>query len=260
MAEAEVRFGFPQFWPTVYNAYRPASDAAVRNLQLATEMFNAAHGKMSEPLEFVVYMLVSSTATGLKELLILAGNGAGAGAMKISRGMFESAVMAEYLRIKADEVDNFTGYGRVLDWKRLHQYPESVTSERAREIEDNYNRVKPRFVNKRGKVRNHWNKKSISQMACAVGRGEQYELSCSIAASIHHGNFEAMLAHVEGDQKKLSIVEPPSMEWVKQALMSGHVYLLQALETQNACLRLGFEKRIKAANEEFQDVWRNRIA
>jgi len=231
MPDEQVVFGFEEFWPKVYGAYRSALEAVADDLQLAVEMFNAAQAKMSQPLERAVYLLVSMTATGLHELLILAGNGAGVGAMKISRGMFESAVMAEYLSRNGSEVDDYHEYGRVLMWKRVQQYPEGFTAEKIREVEDEYNRVKPRFTNKNGTVRNRWNKNSIYSMACTMGREKQYELPYSIAASMHHSNFEAMLSHIKGKGNTLSVEELPSMKWVMQALISGHVYLLQALET-----------------------------
>src|ERR1017187_7722009 len=125
----------------------------------------------------------------IQELLILAGNGAGVGAVKISRGMFESAVMAEYLRTNVSEVDDYFEYGRVLMWKRLQQYSDKFTPEKIKEVEGEYNRVRQRFTTKNGDVRNHWNKNSIRRMAAAIGREKQYELPYSIAASMHHGNY-----------------------------------------------------------------------
>lgn len=257
MPPEQVVFGFEEFWPKVYGAYRLTFDAVAEDLQLAVEMFNAAQAKMSQPLERAIYLLVSMTVSGLQEMLILAGNGAGVGAMKISRGMFESAVMAEYLSRNSSEVGDYLEYGRVLMWKRVQQYPEGFTAEKIREVEDEYNRVKPRFTNKKGAVRNHWNKNSISSMACAVGREKQYELPYSIAASMHHSNFEAMLSHIKGKENTLSVEELPSMEWVEQALVSGHVYLLQALGTLNNCAHLGFDERLEGANARFRAVWKS---
>jgi hypothetical protein len=116
--------------------------------------------------------------------------------------------------------------------------------------------VKSRFENKDGRVRNQWNKHPISYMAEKIGRGEQYEIPYSLAASIHHGNFEAMTAHLSGDKTQLDIDQPPSLEWITQALISGHVYLLQALDTLNDFFKLGFDTQLKEANQEFQRVWK----
>lgn len=209
MPDEQIVFGFEEFWPKVYGAFREPLSAMADDLGLAVDIFNAAQAKMSQPLERAVYLLVSMTAAGLQELLILAGNGAGVGAMKISRGMFESAVMAEYLSRNSSEVDDYLEYGRVLMWKRVQQYPEGFTGEKIKEVEDEYNRVKPRFTNSNGSMRNQWNRNSIYRMACAVGRQKQYELPYSIAASMHHSNYEAMLSHIKGQGNTFSIASCP---------------------------------------------------
>jgi hypothetical protein len=261
MPEDQVIFGFREFWPKVYDAYKPGLDAIVADSGLAVEMFSVAQTKMLqrfETLELAVYLLVSMTAGGLQELLILAGNGAGVGAVKISRGMFESSVMAEYLRRNPSEVDDYIDFGRVLMWKRVQQNPDEFTLEQRKEVEDDYNRVKPRFINQSGDVRNQWNKNSIRFMAAAIGRKKQYELPYSIAASMHHGNYEGMVSHIKRNENMLFIEELPSIKWVMQALVSGHVYLLQALETLNTCFQLGLDSRLEDAVTRFQSVWGSR--
>jgi len=254
-----VVFGYSEFWSKVYAEYKPAFDSVLADSHLVAEMLNAAQTKMLpsfEKVELAIYLLVSMTASGLQELLILAGNGAGVGAIKISRGMFESAVMAEYLRKNSLEVDDYLEYGRVLMWKRVQQYSDGFTPEQIKETEDEYKRVKPRFTNKKGIVRNQWNKHSIRRMAVATNRADQYDLSYSIAASMHHGNFEGMLAHITAKDDAFSIEELPSMKWVMQALVSGQVYLFQALETLNTCLQLGFDEWLKGMEARIHTIWK----
>lgn len=220
-------------------------------------MFNAAQTALLrgfETLELAVYLLVSMTAGGLQETLILAGNGAGVGAAKIARGMFESALMAEYLRRNPSEVDDYIEFGRVLMWKRVQQFPDKFTPEQRTEVENDYVRIKPRFT-KNGKVRNQWNRNSIRFMAAAIGREQQYDLPYSIAASMHHGNYEAMVAHIKSGENMLAVEELPSLKWVMQALVSSHTYLLQALETLNVCMQLDFDRRIEDAGMRFQRAW-----
>jgi hypothetical protein len=224
MTDSRVEFGFPDFSATVFAEHGPALMLAYEHSHLANKMIGALPKEMS-PDQVVINMLVRMTTTGWIELLIFAGHGAGLGAMKIARGMFETSVMAEYVRRTPEEIDDYIEYGHVLDFKRIKLFPEAVSAEKAREIEGEYARVKPLFENKNGKVRNHWNKHPISYMAEKVERGQQYEIPYSIAASIHHGNFEAMIAHLSGDKTQFDIESPPSLAWVKQALVSGHVYL-----------------------------------
>jgi hypothetical protein len=247
-----VEFGFPDFAATVFAEYRSELLLAHEHSHLANRLIGALSKEMS-PNQVVINMLARMTTTGWIELLILVGNGAGLGAMKIARGMFETAVTAEYLRRTPEEIDDYVEYGHVLDFKRIKLFPEAVSPEKARMIEQEYNRVKPRFE-KDGRVRGQWNKHSIFEMAESVEREQQYRIPYSLAASIHHGNFEGLIAHLSGDETQLEIDSPPSLAWVKQALVSGHVYVLQALNTLNTFFDLGFD--LKAAGDEFEKVWR----
>ncbi len=253
--DEKALFGFPDFAQIVLAEYGPALRLAIADSNLANEMF-AGLPKQQSFQQIIIYMLVRMTTTGWTELVILVGNGAGLGAMKISRGMFESAVMAQYLRNTPEEMEDYIEYGHVLALKRLQMFPESFPAEQAREIEREYNRVTPRFKNKHGRVRNQWNKHPLSFMARQVGRSQQYEIAYSLAASFHHGNFEAMTAQLIGDESSLDIQEPPSLRWIRQALASGHVYLLQALTTLNEFFSLGFDSRLSVAFSAFEEVWR----
>ena len=248
----EVEFGFPDFAATVFAEYGPELMLAYEHSHLANRIIGALPKEMS-PNQVVINLLARMTTTGWIELLILVGNGAGLGAMKIARGMFETAVTAEYLRRTPEEIEDYVEYGHVLDFKRIKLFPEAVSAEKARQIENEYNRVEPRFE-KDGRVRGQWNKHSIFDMAAKVEREQQYKIPYSLAASIHHGNFEGMIAHLSGDETQVEIESPPSLAWVKQALVSGHVYLLQALNTLNTFFDLGFD--LQAAGEQFEKVWR----
>jgi hypothetical protein len=248
-------FGFPDFGQRVYLAYRKPFDEAIRVSNLANEMFTQADKAILKRERFVIYLLVRMAVTGWTELLILVGNGAGLGAMKISRGMFESAVMAEYLRRTPQEIDDYLEFGHVLSWKRLQVDPDVFNAKQKHKIQKEYHRVKARFENRKGKVRDQWNRHSIRQMANALGRKNQYDLPYSIAASMHHGNFEAMVSHVGREKTKLYVDQPPSMNWIPQAFISGHVYLLQALDTLNDCFQLAFDSGLKAANDAFMEAW-----
>jgi hypothetical protein len=249
----EMVFGFPEFGATVFAAHGPELRLAYAHSQLTNKMFAALPTTMKKH-QIVTCMLVRMTTTGWVELLTLVGHGAGLGAMKIARGMFESAVMAEYLRQFPAEMEDYVEYGHVIFYKRLKQHPGAASPGMAANMEKEYNRVKHRFE-KNGRIRNQWNKHPISYMAEKVGRATQYEISYSLAASIHHGNFEAMTAHLSGGKAKLDIDQPPSLAWLNQALASGHVYLLQALDTLNDHFKLGYDSQLKEAGEEFQMVW-----
>ena len=141
----------------------------------------------------------------------------------------------------------------------MKQYGLQVASpETLANVEKQYKKVKPRFTNPKGKVRPQWNKHPISYMAEKIGRADQYDLSYSLAASIHHGNAEAVIAHLSGRADAVELDQPPSLVWIDQALMSGHIYLLQALDTLNDQFNLGFDADLKRADTRFQSVWKRK--
>jgi hypothetical protein len=172
----EIEFGFHEFARIISKEFGPALRLTHADGHLANEMLAKLPPKMSLE-QVIVYMLVQMTITGWSELMILVGNGAGLGAMKISRGMFETAVMAEYLRQNPTEIDDYAEYSHIQNFNRLKQYPGIVSSERRSEMEMEYKRVEPRFANSKGRVRSHWNKHPISFMAEKIERSDQYELS-----------------------------------------------------------------------------------
>ena len=264
-SEAEnVSFGNPSFGREVYAAFGTELNA-IRNMEtLMNDIFSAANLNATEPVQKIVHYLAILTADSLRDVVTLAGHGSGPGAMKIARGMFETAVVAEYLRRNPDEAENFREYHYIQNWRRyqklLSSSPErakEIRPERVKELQDDYNRVVPRFTNRKGQIRNQWSKKSIAQMAEEIGRADQYETPYSLAASIHHGSFEGIAVHVSMEGDSMSLCERPSLAWVAQALVSAHVYILQVLDTLNDSLHGGFDERIKAATEEFQRVWKN---
>lgn len=245
--------GFPEFSPILFQKFNAQIRLVMEHSQFANEVLAKLPPTMKKE-QIVIYMLARMTLTGWVELLMLVGNGAGLGAMKIMRGMFESSVMAEYLRQNPKEVDDYLAFGYVIQFKRLKMFSNAVEAKVVRKTERLYNKVKSQFATKTG-VRNQWNKHSIAYMAEKIGRKQQYEISYSIAASIHHGNFEAMIAHLSGGKEILEIEQPPSLEWIAQALMSAHICLLHALDTLNDCFALGFDQRLKEASETYAKVW-----
>ena len=207
-----------------------------------------------------IYPMVRANANTFTEVVTLVGNGCGIGAMRLSRSMFESCVFAEYLRRNPAEVDDFVDYGFVQSWKRYQQLLKAgaangIAAKTVQWLEQNYKRVEGRFRGKNGRVRNHWHEKSIAQMAAELDMQGQYELAYSLASSVHHTNFEGLRAQIELQVVGASIQQPPSLKWLEQGLSAAHCYLLQALDTLNECLKLGFDKDLEAAEKACHQIW-----
>jgi hypothetical protein len=260
---AKITFGFPEFWNAAvqeFSAFFKDSETIVNLVNTICSRAVIALETHRTKLTMIIYPMVRANANTFTEVVTLVGNGCGLGAMRLSRSMFESCVFAEYLRRNPAEVDDFRDYGFVLAWKRYQQLlkagaAKAVEAKTIDYLEQNFKRVEGRFRDKNGRLRNHWHKKSIAQMATELDMRGQYELAYSLASSIHHTNFEGLRAQMELQGSEASIQQPPSIKWLGQALTAAHSYLLQALDTLNACLKLGFDNELAAAEKAWHQIW-----
>ncbi|HEV2135233.1 MAG TPA: DUF5677 domain-containing protein [Terracidiphilus sp.] len=253
-----VVFGFEEFWPKTYAQYGKQLDAIGDLIRIGDELVRAAEENADEPVKRVIWVLTSATMSGACEAVLLCGNGCGAGAMKVVRGMYESRWTAEYLRRNPSEVDDFLEFSKVLAWRRLHWrqgYNGRVAADVMKRAEDEFNRVKGRFPDGRGGIRHTWSKKSIRAIAKEVGHEKEYEAPYAVACSIHHANFEGISALFNSGNGALA--PPPSEAMVKMALNLAHANLWFALATLNDSCGLGFDQRIDDAQRALEGVWRN---
>ncbi len=243
-------FGYEDFWPKVYKDFKGQFDAVIELLQLGNKMVEAAENIAAEPVKRIICALSRVTITGACESLLLCGNGFGTGAMKIVRGMYESRWTAEYLRQHPKEVKNYLDFSKVLLWRRLEwaqdYKADSVQRSDMEKAEADYQMVKGRFTDGKGKVRQQWFKKSIRAMAKKIGREKEYNLPYSIACSIHHCNFEGLAAQWKSDEGEATPDVAPSEAWVNRALIAVRTNLWFVLNTLNDAYGLDFQEKLAA--------------
>jgi hypothetical protein len=256
-------FGFEDFWPKVYAQCKQQFHAIDDLIRLANEMVHLAEDSAAAPVENVTYALTGATLTGACEVVLLCGNGCGVGAMKIVRGMYESRWTAEYLRRHPKEVEDYLEFSKILLWRRLNwtqgynqNKARGVSSNQMKKAEDEYNRVKARFTDGKGRVRFQWSKKTIGAIAKEIGREKEYDLPYAIACSIHHANFEGLSALFASDGGAVRPDPPPSEAWIRRALLAAHVNLWFALSTLNESCGLNFDQKLDAAQQALSSVWK----
>jgi hypothetical protein len=262
--DRQVTFGFEDFWPIAHKEYERQFDTISALMGLASQVLQAAEKRAAEPVEKVVYALTRVTVLGMNDVVLLCGNGCGAAAMKIVRGMFESSTTAEYLHRNAEDVEDYIDFGRILAWRRYRwvsaRRPEDakrVSPEVVKEIEGEYSRVCARFTDSRGRVRNQWSAKSIGKMAEELGRREEYDVVFGLGSSLHHANFEGLSAGISTKDGEFIFDSPPSMAWLTAALIAGHTNLLLALRTLNETCNLDYSDSLTEEEQNFRKVWGN---
>jgi hypothetical protein len=126
--------------------------------------------------------------------------------------MFETSLLAEYLRRNPGEVSDYVDFGPVLAWRRYHTLKgekfKTMTPQQVKQIEDEYDNVKAKFITKSGKVRNNWTLKPLSEMAEELRRSDSYDLVYGVACSLHHANFEGLDGPPRGQRRKTGDARP----------------------------------------------------
>ncbi len=247
--------GFPDFWQKAHEVRPQAFKAISELMRLQQKLFLQP---LSEPLHKVIRHIAKITINSMGALTTLLMNGYGNDGMKIARSMYEAAVTVRYLRNNPTRLANYLDYQYVLVKRQLDyldsNYPDlakNLPPDRRLEIEQDFARVKMRFTDRKGKLRGSWNNQNISQMATAVGLGDQYPTFYGWASSIQHIDIRGLTSQAEGNDVDVA----PSLEWIDIALVTGHQAALIVLDVFNEVAGLGFDAEIKEAGEAFKAAW-----
>jgi Family of unknown function (DUF5677) len=261
--QIEILPGYQEFWSVAYQEFESFFGAAQKTEPLINSIFSVGH---SEPLAKVLRHLSKMVSNSFSALLMLAINGFGNDAMKLARGMFETALTVAYLKRHPKEFDDYMDYHWIISMKR-HRYvlkhaPELLTQiepEAIEEIINNYQRVSPKFTDARGKIRARWSKKSFAQIAEGVGMAENYETFYRFASGMHHGDVSGMMMQMDPEEGVLDVDIAPSLKWVREALISGHAALVVAVSEYVDCCAPDKKDLSDKLVADFMKAWEKQV-
>ncbi len=224
-----VVFGHPEYWQQVHDAFLRFFEVAPRFTDSLNDLTGRAHPN-PEPVHRVILNLGILTAISMFELVTLAGNGFGIGAMKIARTVMETAINAEYLRRFPGECELYLNWHWVEQHKLLtyvREYaPEllrNLSVAETERVEREYPRVRAQYENARGEIRGSWCNLDLGARAVRTGFADAFRLINPISSQLIHGTFGGLAKHFDltADDHRISI--PPSMEFCAEALSGGHM-------------------------------------
>lgn len=220
--------------------------------------------------EITVFGLGRIIADDFSEVLTLAGNAYGIGALKIVRGMYERLVTAAYIAKKPSEARPFIEDDAIKRWKLWQQalsvlpdLKDKVRKEKLNELEAEYNRVratrKVSICNKCGqpKTQEAWTRVDVATMAkeadpnLAALYGE-----CYLIPTFHsHAtgfNLSERFQRTEGGNSYQEMSEKEANKATKLA----HLLLIRHLTLQNEYFKLGLDAEIQPRINAFVPIWR----
>ena len=142
-------FGYPDQWED-FEKRNAKFIERFPTLKRALDMAFVREFTTNTPADRAIYFLGRLCIEDFMELLCLAANGYGVGALKLLRGLYERVVTAAYLSKNPEEADLFLDFRFISRHKALQAYiaggtPDKRWLDLAEKKKDDFERVKARF-------------------------------------------------------------------------------------------------------------------
>jgi hypothetical protein len=223
-----------------------------------------------KPGDRVGFYLGRICVEDFNEILLLAGNGHGVGALKILRGMFERAVTSAYVLQNPNEAERFLDYHKVHKYKaynhakKLGKFGPTLSDKTIKEIKDEFEAVKANYLEEIcascGKTRlmGSWTKLDTASMAHKVGKGYEdiYYNAFYLPTLQVHTTVACLIARVELTSVGTMTFKPGAQRAeANHAVVLAHNLLVRVLDSQNKHFGLGLDTELKTNIEVFQKAY-----
>jgi hypothetical protein len=238
-----LAFGFLDFQQDFARQFAAVIEIATRLMDVENGIFQKP---VSEPLHKLIRYIARTVSNSYSALFILVSNGCGTDALKVARGMFESAITVLYLKKHPELFDDYLNFR----WVKRHKYyeylkqfhPEDLKRVKAEDIaasEAEYAKVETQFPRKKW-LRNDWCKANLREMAAEVGQGQAYFFVYPVTSSIHHLDIVGLGAHVDDEDVEML----PSWKNIELAVAIAGIGVFLTLDCYNEVAGLGMDKEI----------------
>jgi len=230
-------FGNPEFAKEVQAEF-PKLFEVLPRLSAALNDLTSRACEKPEPHQRVILNLGLLAGVSMLELVTLAGNGLGQGALKITRTLMETVVNAEYLRQTPTELDAYLKWSWVEKKKDLNYVRENlphllpvITQVVVDTIERQFLAVRVLFEKQNGDIRSSWCSLNFAERSTKVGAADLYRLVNPLSSAFIHGTSGGLARHFDttGDVDRIAV--PPSLEYCSLALLAGHQLICFMIET-----------------------------
>jgi hypothetical protein len=236
-AATKLVFGYPEFAAVVQAEFPKLFEVLPRLTETLNDLTSRACEK-PEMHQRVILNLGLLAGTSMVELVTLAGNGLGQGAMKIARTLMETVVNAEYLRQRPNQLDSYLKWSWVEKKKDLDYVRENLPyllpeiGEKAVEtVETEFLAARHLFESPRGSLRSTWCSLNLAERATLVGFAEVYRRLNPLSSGFIHGTIGGLTRHFDMSKDPDRIELPPSLRYCSLSLLVGHNCMRFMVET-----------------------------
>ncbi len=263
-------FGYPDQW----EAFERRNAKFIERfpaLDHALKMTFVREFTTNTPAERAIHFLGRLCIEDFMELLSLAANGYGIGALKLLRGLYERVVTASYLANNPDEADLFLEFRFISRHRALQAYvtagkPGKEWLDRAEEARQEFERVKGKFeiddCKKCGTKRtNHtWSKLDFVSMAKTTDLGKLLANAYYEPLNHAHSTFEAVMLRLKRSPSDQILFESgPQPKEADRALMVAHAVMVELIGVQARFFKLPeLVKVYEQCARDHVEIWSNR--
>ncbi len=251
----QEQIGFPGFQEEVRRSIGPLLDGAFAFRDIGQELLSK---RCAGELAAVVREIARSVANSMESVLILVSNGCPDDAFRIARSMFESAVTVHYLdshpELVRDYVDFLWVKRKLYHEDRLKYAPGQAERMDPRQLErmnSEYERVKSRFMDRNGKVRNSWCRITFRAMAEEVKAAPIYGGMYGFTSSMTHTDMLGLHSASAGGDGVIPVPSLPNIPLVLQMAIVSYAMTLTAI-SKIASSKL--DGRLEQAFAQFKKV------
>jgi hypothetical protein len=262
-------FGFREQWQA-FQTRNAKFMTRFPNLKAALDAAFLRAFATSGPEERTIFMLGRLCSEEFFEIMLLAANGYGYGALKLLRGLFERAVTLAYLSENPDEVDAFMDYHAVAQYKLMKALqdtfgPDVLPKDTAGETDREYQRVKDSYMIadcakcKTKRVNHTWHKLDVVSMAKKTVFGGLVVPAYYVPMGHAHSTARALVSRLEDTEDGGMGFNPDSQpKQADNALELAHNIMLGVIETQKNFFKLDeLDQALQTCLQDFMDIWRD---
>lgn len=257
--ESTITFGFPEEWDAFSGRNQKFLELFPR-LQAAFDKHLIRTAADTTAPDRIILLLGRLCLEDFMEVMLLAGNGYGVGALKIVRGLYERAVTIAYLVENPDQTDDFLDYARVEQFKAVSAWVETNPKDargqkRMASVRTRYDEVKDRF-----RDRKTWSGIDFVSMARATGSLGKLLVEAYYQPLAHaHGTAQALVSRLElSEERGFEFVGDAQTDEADSALRLAHKIMIYVLGAQLDHFHPGgLDETVQVCLTDFDAAWSN---
>lgn len=267
MEPSEITVGYPEEWREFHNRH-PQLREKLPLLLATTNRALKRDLDLPTPADRVAFILGHLSVEEFGEILLLAANGCGIGAIKLLRALFERVVTLAYIAKNPLEAERFLRYhdvhrGKHLNHvKRLLAGSASVSPAQMADVQAAYTAAREEFKEElckkcgTSRTRFSWSKLDLPTMAREVGLENMY-LLCSYEPTLQiHSTVSSLVARMKWTAAgTITFDSGPQREEADQATLLAHMLVLFVAKVIDEHFHLGMQAEIEERNGDFLLVW-----